>query len=156
VIHLVLETMLLSREMSIRLVTLIVLTGVIYAYPAVAQQPAPRAPIGPNAMVPPPDNPFNQTPSLPPLSPNQIRLKNIGNQSLYLVYWDGESAWRNISISSGSAADVQCAKCGSTVTVAFNNGKEDKSVKINMGSTYLLGWSSQEAVWILTPSGQNR
>jgi hypothetical protein len=109
--------------------------------------PPPRPPIGPSAMRPPPQEGLDSR----PVAQNQIRIINVTNQQLFMAYWDGASNWKNVSIGSGLATDIQCLQCGDEVTVAFHNGKENVSVKVKMGSVYSLAWSGQQSAWVLTP-----
>jgi hypothetical protein len=133
-----------------------VLVALVIADAAIAGEPsAPRQPIGPSSRVPemqmlPPHYSANPQPSL--LPEDRIRVVNIGDQQLFISYWDGESSWRATSIDAGGSRDVVCPKCAGTITVAYHNGKVNQSVKAKGGSTYVLGWSAQAGAWILTSS----
>jgi hypothetical protein len=110
------------------------------------EPPPPRPPIGPSAMRPPREGLDSR-----PIAPNQIRIINISDQQLFIAYSDGASSWKNVTIGSGLAANIQCLQCGDEVSVAFHNGKENVSVKVKIGSAYSLGWSAQQSAWVLTP-----
>jgi hypothetical protein len=112
-------------------------------------QPAPRPPIGPREMIPPSNNPLPG--SSQRLPDDRIRIVNVGTQRLFIAFWDADS-WRQVSIGSGQPTDIVCLKCQGTITVAFHNGKETKYVEVNGGGTYILGWSDQGSVWVLSPS----
>jgi hypothetical protein len=133
-----------------------VLAALVIAQAAIAgEPPAPRQPIGPTSrgqdlQMLPPQLPTKR--ELAPLSEDRIRIFNIGDQQLFISYWDGESAWRAASIDAGGSRDVVCSKCAGTITVAYHDGKANQSVKTAGGSTYLLGWSAQAGAWILTSS----
>jgi len=133
--------------MSLRgpLAAIFAIFGVISTARA-GEPPPPRPPIGPSAMRPPREGLDSR-----PIGPNQVRIINISDQQLFIAYSDGTSSWKNVIISSGLAADIQCLQCGDEVTVAFHNGKENVSVKVKKGSAYSLGWSSQQSAWVLTP-----
>jgi hypothetical protein len=133
-----------------------ILAALVVANVAIAAEPpAPRQPIGPNPRVQEMLPPLARPPNLQPLSPlaeDRIRIVNNGDQQLFISYWDGESAWRHISIESGRSTDVVCPKCTGAITVAYHNGREDKRVAAKGGSTYVLGWSAQGGVWVFTTS----
>jgi hypothetical protein len=131
--------------------------ALILANAAVAgEQPIPRSPIGPNPivqeMLPPAADLRLPTLQPSPLPEDRIRVQNIGNQHLFIAYWDGQSAWRDVSVESGRTTDVVCPKCSGTIAVTYHNGREKKSVTAKGGSTYILGWSPQAGVWIFTSS----
>jgi hypothetical protein len=124
---------------------------------AIAEPPTPRQPIGPapmNEMLPPmmPRRPGVGVPQQSPLPPDRIRVVNIGDQKLFISYWDGESAWKAVPIDAGASTEVACPKCAGTITVAYHNGKENKSIKAKGGDTYILGWSTQAGIWVFTSS----
>jgi len=115
--------------------------------------PTPRQPIGPNLpktleMLPPFSAAAGSQSRLPG---DRIRIFNIGDQRLFLAYWDGDSAWQQLSVDSGQSRDVVCSKCADAITVAYHNGKENTRVKATGGVTYVLSWSAQAGVWTLTP-----
>jgi hypothetical protein len=131
------------------------LAALVPAAPAIAgEQPTPRNPIGPNPivqeMLPPAAEVRLPAAQLSPFAEDRIRVHNIGNQHLSISYWDGQSAWRHVSIDSGRSTDVVCPKCSGTIAVAYHNGRENKSVTAKGGSTYVLSWSSQAGVWVFT------
>jgi hypothetical protein len=133
-----------------------VATLLFTAMAVAGEPPAPRPPIGPRAietapvleMLPDPRDPLAQKSQ--PLAEDRIRIVNIGNQNLFIAYWDGDSAWKQAAIDAGRATEVSCPKCAGTITVAFHNGRENKSLKVKGGGTYLLGWSAQAGAWVLT------
>lgn len=145
--------------MIYRLALMTVLVSLAYV-PIVAagDPPLPRTPIGPPSleMLPDARNPLEnsqrQLPQMQPLGADSIRIKNVGNQQLFIAYRDGDSDWRNLAIGAGLTADVSCPKCAGLITIAFHNGKENTSVRIKGGSIYLLGWSAPAQAWVLTPS----
>jgi len=122
--------------------------------PAAAEDsPAPRRPVGPQGRVMELQTPQETLPMpAQPPSNDSIRIQNVGDQRLALSYWDGESAWRPLSIEAGKTADLSCQKCAGQITVAFHNGKAMKQVKVQSGRVYLLGWSDTGGVWELTSS----
>jgi hypothetical protein len=81
---------------------------------------------------------------------DRVQIRNIGNQPLYLYYWDG-SDWQSVLIGSGQITDVICARCGTTINIAFHNGKENKALEARTGGIYYLLWSAQAGVWDLKP-----
>ena len=109
--------------------------------------PVPRQPLG--TMIPPP----SMNPLAPPLVPSdRVRLLNKGNQRLHVAYRDGDAEWKQIDIDAGQPTDISCSNCTGAFTVAMHNGKEPKEYKVTGGALYLLGWSDQMGVWILTSS----
>src|SRR5262245_21168372 len=144
-----------TREQAmIRYATSVVLLAALLlaTETAAGETPAPRPPIGPKAqeMLPDAGDPFTQAPQ--PLRDDRIRIVNMGDQRLFIAYWNGESAWQLVAIDSGRTANVLCAKCAGTITVAFHDGRENRSVKAKGGGTYMLRWSAQAGAWILTSS----
>jgi hypothetical protein len=119
------------------------------------EAPTPRQPIGPNPptileMLPRQSRDFgSQFPT--PVPPDRIRIVNIGDQQLFVSYWDGDSTWQPVSIDSGRWTDVVCPKCAGTIRVAYHNGRKNESVNAMRGATYVLSWSAQAGVWIFTP-----
>lgn len=106
--------------------------------------PVPRQPLG--AMIPPPQA---ATPLIPP---DRVRLLNRGNQKLHIAYRDGSTEWKPIVIEAGQPMDITCSNCAGAFTVAMHNGKEPKEYQVTGGAVYLLGWSEQLGVWVLTSS----
>lgn len=134
-----------------------VLATLVAANAAIAGDPAvPRTPIGPRVqeLRPPPQFPLSE--GSQPLPEDRIRISNVGNQMLYIAYWDGDSAWKQAAIDAGRSMEVSCPKCAGTITVAFHDGKENKSVKTKGGGTYYLGWSAQAGAWVLSSSAPAR
>lgn len=114
------------------------------------EPPPPRPSIGPrtNEMLPPPDAPFATT---NPVGSDTVRIQNIGNQQLFVSYWDPTaSAWKSMGVNSGLSAEIVCSACAGTISVAYHDGKTQRSVKTKTGSVYLLGWSEQQGAWVLT------
>jgi hypothetical protein len=136
-----------------RTTSLAIWVALVFATAAAGEPPTPRPPIGPQeplTMLPLPGNALSDG---SPLSRDSIRIRNVGDQPLFLAYWDGQ--WRQISIGAGRVSDVACSKCEGTLTVAFHNGKQNETVKVRGGRAYLLGWSAEAGTWVLTPaSGQ--
>lgn len=115
------------------------------------EPPPPRTPIGPRAS-----EMFPSNASLGQISKSiandSIRVQNVGDQRLFLSYWNGENSWESVSIGAGQSSDILCAKCAGTVVVAYHDGKTDRTVKAKAGNFYLLGWSEQTGAWVLTAS----
>jgi hypothetical protein len=89
-----------------------------------------------------------------PTAADAIRVINFGNQALSIAYWDGQSDWRTIRVAPTQTADIRCAQCGNTITVAYHDGKENRTVRTTTGSDYRLVWS-QAQIWELESlSGQ--
>ena len=84
-----------------------------------------------------------------PAPADGFRIVNQGNQALSFSYWDGESAWVSVKIGSGRPQSVSCPKCGSSITVALHDGKENKNYMLSSGSTYQISWSNQTQTWVL-------
>jgi hypothetical protein len=125
-------------------------------YPALSQEPTPtpRPPIGPKtldsgAMIPPgADLQYSRTPPIVPS--DRARIQNIGDQTLYVSYWDGDSVWKTMAISPKQSADVICIRCGASITLAFHNGVDNRVVPIKTGGNYMLFWSTQVGLWDIT------
>ncbi len=117
--------------------------------------PTPRAPIGPQSLdlLPPNVQLPQQLPGPHATIPNRVRILNMGDQTISLVFWDG-SDWKTIAIGSGLTQDVVCAPCGPTIRIAFHNGKDNRMVDARTSTVYVIWWSSQLRAWDLTP--QNR
>lgn len=117
------------------------------------EPPTPRASIGPTPiireMIPAAANPLHQV--LQSTAADRIRIVSIADQQLFISYWDGD-AWRQEIVEAKKFKDISCPKCADTITIAFNDGKDTKSVKVRTGTTYLLGWSEQAGAWVLTSS----
>ena len=116
--------------------------------------PAPRRPVGPQGRIMELQTPAHDLiPISPQLVPTDgIRIQNVGDQQLFISYWDAEASWKTVSIDPGRPTELLCRKCGGQFTVAFHNGKEPKQIKVPSGNTYILGWSEQGSVWVLTSS----
>ncbi|PSO30610.1 hypothetical protein [Bradyrhizobium sp. MOS002] len=116
--------------------------------------PTPRRPIGPQGRTLELQTPAQEIIQLPtrPISPDSIRIQNVGDRTLVFSYWDADPSWKVISINAGSALDLACKKCVGQVSIAFNNGKALKETKVSIGNSYLLGWSDSGGVWELTSS----
>jgi hypothetical protein len=134
----------------------ILLTATVaFIGPASAEDsPTPRRPIGPQGRTMELQTPSQENiPVSPqPVPADSIRIQNVGDQQLFISYWDPDSSWRTISVDAGRPVEVSCRKCAGQFTVAFHNGKEPKQTKLAAGGSYVLGWSEQGGVWILTPS----
>ncbi len=125
------------------------LIALVFATAAAAGElPTPRAPIGPKAMEMLPRDPILQ--KWQRLAEDRVRIVNVGDQRLFIAYWDGEAAWKQAAIEAGRQMEVSCPKCAGTITVAFHDGKETKRVRVKGGDTYFLGWSDQAAAWVMT------
>jgi hypothetical protein len=123
--------------------------------PALAEDsPAPRRPIGPQGRVMELQTPSHDMISVnpQPVPTDGIRIQNVGDQQLFISYWDAESSWKTVSIDPGRPTELLCRRCGGLFTVAFHDGKEPKQIKVPSGGTYILGWSEQGNVWVLTSS----
>jgi hypothetical protein len=139
-----------------------VVIALLLSHPANSGElPTPRPPVGPSTMelLPPAgtveDNAtrpgtLGANPSAITNSQDRVQIKNIGNQTLFLYYWDG-SDWRSVSVGSGQITDVICAPCGSTINFAFHNGKETRALQAHTGGSYYLFWSPQAGVWDMKP-----
>lgn len=138
----------------------IVFLAAMGACVAIAEEsPTPRPPIGPKTMelrgmLPDPRDPFSQKPQS--VSENGIRVVNVGDQQLFIAYWDGDSAWQQRMIDAGRSTEILCVKCGGAITVRYHDGKQDRSVKAKTGGTYFLGWSAQAGAWVFTSSAASR
>jgi hypothetical protein len=137
-----------GRRISLGILALIFFTGPLLA----GEPPAPRPPIGPrvNEMFPP----GGLTLSPNPLGSDTVRIQNVGDQQLFLSYWDAVSTWKTLSIDAGRSTDIVCAKCAGTININYHDGKAQRAVKTQTGSVYLLGWSDQQGAWILTTSSR--
>jgi hypothetical protein len=132
--------------LSIVLGTVMISTGIAQ----IQESPKPRMPVGPaqsNSMLPPANEAIPRSISVPR---DRVRVQNVGNQTLTISYWDPEGSWRTLSVRSAISSDLVCEKCGTTITIAFNNGKTNKVVQARSGNTYILGWSRQLGVWDMT------
>jgi hypothetical protein len=148
-----------SKQMNARVRAIVVVATWILSFnPAVAQEAAkgatPRPPIGPQSMdvgsMLPPNERINKDLETPPK--DRARIRNIGNQSLYVSYWDGNSSWQTISIGAGQSYEIACAQCGETITIAFHNGTATKQMPLKSGYAYLLFWSSKLGAWDISSS----
>jgi hypothetical protein len=83
-----------------------------------------------------------------PAPADGFRIVNLGNQALAFSYWDGEASWTPVTIGSGGTQSFSCPKCGSTITISFHDGKENKTYAIKAGSTYQMSWSQQTQTWV--------
>jgi hypothetical protein len=104
-------------------------------------------------MLPPSfddDKGSGNIPLLSPVASDSFRIVNFGNKALSLSYWDGESSWKTITVGAGGQQDWPCPKCNGTVTIAFNNGKEDQRFNVPTGASYQLSWSQQSQTWKFT------
>jgi len=112
------------------------------------EAPAPRAPLGAQVrdMLPGGDGSTERSGAEVPR--DRVRIRNIGNQMLYLSNWDGE-AWRTLTVGSGQNLDVQCPRCGDSITIVYHNGKENQTVQTRPGRMYVISWSAQQGVWSL-------
>jgi hypothetical protein len=111
-----------------------------------SEPPVPRQPLG--SMIPP-QTPVAVVQAVPA---DRIRLLNRGNQKLNIAYRDGRADWRQIIVEPGQPLDLSCSNCTGAFTVAMHNGKEPKEYQVSGGAAYLLGWSDQLGVWVLTSS----
>jgi hypothetical protein len=134
---------------------LTLLIAIALTTPILAEDsPAPRTPIGPQGRTTEMRTPSHELiPTTPQPLPNTIiRIQNVGDQRLFMSYWDPESSWRTVSVDAGQTSDLSCQKCGGQFTVAFHNGKSLRQIIVPSGNTYLLGWSDVSGVWELTSS----
>ena len=121
-----------------------------------AQQPTVRPPLGPSPQG---GTEFQQIPkergavwwrSIAQATPsNAVRFINLGSSRLALSYWDAAGKWHDIAVSSGSFEDVKCEKCGSTINIIYNNGKNDRATRTTVGRAYGIFWSTDQQVWDL-------
>jgi hypothetical protein len=74
-------------------------------------------------------------------------VANLGSSPLNLTYWNAEGAWVNVVIPAGSSTDIVCSKCVGSITIAFNDGKQNRTMPIGLGEAYKLFWSESQAVW---------
>ena len=142
----------------------LVVTALLLSHSANSGElPTPRSPVGPPTMeLLPPDGTLggreNTTSrgnlgtrsSAITVLQDRVQIQNIGNQTLFLYYWDG-SDWQSVSVGSGQITDVICAHCGTTINIAFHNGKENRALQAQTGGSYYLFWSPQAGVWDLKP-----
>jgi hypothetical protein len=123
---------------------------------AAAQQPTVRPPLG---QSPQGGRESHQVPkelgaawwrSIAQATPgHSARFINLGNSRLTLSYWDAAGKWHDISVASGSFGDVKCEKCGSTINIVYNNGRNDKATRATVGRAYGIFWSTDQQVWDL-------
>jgi hypothetical protein len=132
------------------LAALVVVTSILAFNVSMAQETlkgaTPRPPIGPQstdvgAMFP--SDAINKALE----AKDRTRIRNMGNQNLYVSYWDGNTSWQTISVGAGQSSEIVCALCGDTITIAFHNGISTKELPIKSGYAYLLFWSSQKGAW---------
>jgi hypothetical protein len=142
----------------------LVVTALLLSHSANSGElPIQRSPAGPPAMeLLPPNSTLRErdntrsranlgtSPSATIILQDRVQFQNIGNQPLFLYYWDG-SDWQSVSVESGQITDVICARCGTTINIAFHNGKEKRTLQAQTGGTYYLFWSPQAGVWDLKP-----
>jgi len=106
-------------------------------------RPVPRQPIGPPQE-------FQMLPvQKSPLPADNIRIVNQGDQKLSFSYWDGQSAWRSLSVDVQGATDIACANCAGTIIVVYHDGTQNQRVPLKVGATYWLGWSASRGAWLL-------
>jgi hypothetical protein len=121
--------------------------------------PTPRAPVGPQSREMLPDRSDSQggintrgstanNTLINTVPPDRVRIQNIGDQTLSLSNWDGQS-WRTSSIGAGQTLDIVCVPCGTTINIAFHDGREVRTVPSTTGTTYVLGWSQSAGAWNL-------
>lgn len=88
------------------------------------------------------------------LRSNEIRLINIGNKNLVVMFKDGDT-WKEARVSAALSAEFQCGRCSGTVEIAFHNGKQAVHTTAKLGSNYFLSWSFQSQAWVLTSAAQH-
>jgi hypothetical protein len=124
---------------TLGLLSVLLVTGTV----AADERTVPREPIGPGN--------FQMLPvQKSPLSADNIRIVNRGDQKLSFSYWDGQSAWKPQSIDSAASTDILCADCSGTFIVVYHDGTENRRVSLKGGGTYWLGWSTSRNAWLLT------
>ena len=142
----------------------LVVTALLLSHSANSGElPLQRFPVGPPTMeMLPPNSTLRQrdnttsranlgmSPSATIVLQDRVQIQNIGTQSLFLYYWDG-SDWQSLSVGSGQITEVICASCGTTINIAFHNGKENRALQAQAGGSYYFFWSPQAGVWDLKP-----
>src|SRR5262245_19767236 len=79
--------------------------------------------------VPPPGKPQGQV---------RVSCVSQGPQPFHLAYWDGEATWRNVDLLPNRSVEIVCPKCAGTITVAYHDGKQNQTVPVKGGGTYVL------------------
>jgi hypothetical protein len=91
--------------------------------------------------VPPPDKPQVQ---------DRVSFVSQGPQPINLEYWDGEATWRLVELPPHRSVEIICRTCAGTITVAYHDGRQNRTVPVKGGGTYVLRWSAEEGAWKLT------
>ena len=109
-------------------------------------RPIPRQPIGPT------DFQMMPVQRLPPA--DTVRIVNRGDQRLSFSYWDGQSAWRSLSLDAQASTDISCTNCVGAIIVVYHDGTQNQQVSLKEGSIYWLGWSASKGAWLIGPATQ--
>jgi hypothetical protein len=67
---------------------------------------------------------------------------NFGTVALSVSYWDGESTWQTVAISSGRQGIVTCDKCERQIDLSFHDGRATRQIALAIGSAYELYWAA--------------
>jgi hypothetical protein len=139
---------------NIRRIMWVLLAAIGSVQAATAQQaPSPRPPLAPGL----PGEFFGRYPNIitmvppglaPRISPQEIRLTNLGDKTLHFAYLIGTD-WKSEEIDPGGIKDVRCDQCDKTLKIAYNNGDKDTSTDAEMGSWYSFYWEPSEKHWKL-------
>ena len=82
-----------------------------------------------------------------PIPRDSIRLNNISNKDLDIAYWNGEGAWKMLTVRSLATLDVPCSKCEDFVVLSFPSGRQRNPLKATTGVVYTLYWSTAMQAW---------
>jgi hypothetical protein len=147
---------------SYRIAGLVVVVLLLSHCANAGELPMPRSPVGPPSMeLLPPDSTVGgrdntnhgnlaARSSAIAVLQDRVQIQNIGDQTLFLYYWDG-SSWHSVSVGSGQITEVICALCGTKINIAFHNGRENRALQAETGTSYVLFWSQQAGIWDLKP-----
>ena len=94
-------------------------------------RPIPRKPIGPT------DFQIIPLHRLPPA--NTVGIVNRGDQRLSFSYWDGQSAWRSLSLDAQASTDISCKT--HLVPSLLSIMTERKTSRSRLKRAAFIGWA---------------
>jgi len=129
-----------------RLSYVLLVTMALASTGALAQSPVPRPPLGPGDSSRQFPRGLQQQ-KAPALASDSIRVSNLGNNTLKFSAWDGAASWRPFELAPGQTVSVTCARCGSTIPIAFNDGSQNRTVDAEPADSYGLYWDAANNRW---------